>query len=66
MKLAYTLLIMSYKLSHYFQAHQIEVQTSLMLRKILNNKEVTGKITKWAIELSMYDIVYKPRKITKL
>jgi hypothetical protein len=29
--------------------------------EILNNKDATGKITKWAIELSMYDIVYKPR-----
>jgi hypothetical protein len=28
--------------------------------EILNNREATGKITKWAIELSMYDIVYKP------
>jgi ribonuclease HI len=27
----------------------------------LNNRETTGKIAKWAIELSMYDIIYKPR-----
>jgi hypothetical protein len=33
----------------------------LTMGEILNNKEATGKITKWAIELSMYDIVYKPR-----
>jgi hypothetical protein len=25
----------------------------------------TGKIAKWAIELSMYDIVYKPRTTIK-
>jgi hypothetical protein len=49
------------KLSHYFQAHQIEVHTSSTLGEILNNREATRKITKWAIELSMYDIVYKPR-----
>jgi hypothetical protein len=30
------------------------------LGEILNNREATGKITKWAIELSIYDIVYKP------
>jgi hypothetical protein len=48
-------------LSHYFQAHQIEVDTSMTLGKILNNKEAIEKIAKWAIELSMYDIVYKPR-----
>jgi hypothetical protein len=31
----------------------------------LNNREATGKISKWAIELSMYDIVYKPRTAIK-
>jgi hypothetical protein len=59
-ELAYALLIMSCKLSHYFQAHRIEVHTSSTLGKILNNTKSTGKIAKWAIELSMYDIVYKP------
>jgi hypothetical protein len=65
MKLAYTLLIASRKLSHYFQVHQIEVHTSLTLGEILNNREATRKIAKWVIELSMYDIVYKPRTAIK-
>jgi hypothetical protein len=65
MKLAYVLLIMSYKLSHYFQMYQIEVHTSSTLGEILNNREATGKIAKWAIELSMYDIVYKLRTTIK-
>jgi hypothetical protein len=59
MKLAYALLITSRKLSHYFHVHQIEVHTSSTLGKILNNREATGKIAKWVIELYMYDIVYK-------
>jgi hypothetical protein len=59
MKLAYALLITSHKLSHYFHVHQIEVHTSSTLGKILNNREATGKIAKWVIELYMYDIVYK-------
>jgi ribonuclease HI len=37
------------------------VHTSLILGEILNNREATRKIAKWAIELSIYDIVYKPR-----
>jgi hypothetical protein len=45
--------------------HQIEVDTSSSLGKILSNREATGKNAKWAIELSMYDIVYKPRTIIK-
>jgi hypothetical protein len=61
MKLVCALLITARKLSHYFQVHQIKVHISSTLDEILNNREATGKITKWAIELSMYDIVYKPR-----
>jgi hypothetical protein len=29
------------------------------------NREATRKLAKWAIELSMYDIVYKPRTVIK-
>jgi hypothetical protein len=65
MKLAYTLLSTSHKLFHYFQAHQIEVHTLSTLGEIMSNREVTEKIAKWAIELSMYDIVYKPREVIK-
>jgi hypothetical protein len=61
MKLACPLLITSHKLLHYFQAHQIKVHTSTTLREVLNNREAIEKIAKWAIELSMYDIVFKPR-----
>jgi hypothetical protein len=65
MKLAYALLIASHKLSHYFQAHWIKVHTLSTLGEILNNREATSKNAKWAIELSMYDIVYKPRTAIK-
>jgi hypothetical protein len=65
MKLAYALLITSHMLSHYFQSHRIEIHTSSTLGEILNNREATRKIAKWAIELSMYDVVYKPRTAIK-
>jgi hypothetical protein len=65
MKLAYALLITAPKLSHYFQAHWIKVHKSSTLGEILNNREGTDKITKCAIELSMYDIVYKPSTAIK-
>jgi hypothetical protein len=35
------------------------------LGEILYNREATGKITKWVVELSKYDIVYKPRTAIK-
>jgi hypothetical protein len=60
MKLTFALLIMSHKLFLYFLEHQIEVHTSSTLGEILNNMEASRKIVKWVIELSMYDIVYKP------
>jgi hypothetical protein len=41
--------------------HQIEVHTSSTLGEILNNREATEKIAKWAIELSMYNIIYRSR-----
>jgi hypothetical protein len=41
--------------------HQTEVHTSSTLGEILNNREATEKIAKWAIELSMYNIIYKSR-----
>jgi hypothetical protein len=31
----------------------------------LNNREATKKIAKWAIELSMYNIIYKARTTIK-
>jgi hypothetical protein len=61
MKLTYALLITSRKLSHYFHVHYIEVHTSSTLGEILNNREATRSIAQWAIELYMYDIVFKPR-----
>jgi hypothetical protein len=45
--------------------HQIEVHTLSTLGEILNNREETGKISRWVIELFMYDIVYKPRTAIK-
>jgi hypothetical protein len=66
MKLNYALPITSRKLSHYFQVHQMEVHTSSTLGKILNIREATGKIAKWTIELSMHDIIYKPRMAIKV
>jgi hypothetical protein len=65
MKLTYALLITSRKLPHYFQVHKIEVHTSSTLCEILNNREAIRKIAKWAIKLSIYNIVYKPRTTIK-
>ena len=65
MKLAYALKVTVRKVVHYFQAHKVEVHTSSTLGEIIRGKEAAGNIAKWAIELIMYDIEYKPRTAIK-
>ena len=53
------------KLRPYFQAHTVTVLTDQPLRQILQKPECSGRLTKWAIELSEYDISYEPRRAVK-
>jgi len=64
-KIAYAVLSTSRKLKHYFQSHEIKVPISQPLGDILRNKEASGRIGKWAAELSQFDITYVPRTSIK-
>ena len=64
-KIAYAVLITSRKLKHYFQAHEIIVPSSQPPRHILYNKEASGRIGKWATELSQFEINYVSRTTIK-
>ena len=35
------------------------------MRDIINNSDTTGRVAKWGIELSAFDIEYKPRTAIK-
>ena len=61
----YAILIMSRKLSHYFEYYKIVVVTEFPLGDILRNKEANGYIIKWAIELYTYSLEFKSRPTIK-
>jgi hypothetical protein len=64
-KLLYALLITSRKLRHYFESHKITVVTDFPLGDILHNRDATGRISKWAIELGALNIDFTLRKAIK-
>jgi hypothetical protein len=64
-KLLYALLITSRKLRHYFGSHKITVITYFPLGDILRNKDVTGRISKWTVELGALNINFSPWKAIK-
>ncbi|KAG7548009.1 Ribonuclease H-like superfamily [Arabidopsis suecica] len=64
-KLALAVVISARKLRPYFQSHPIEVLTSHPLRSIFHGPSQSGRLAKWAIELSEYDIEYKSRTSAK-
>jgi len=50
-KILYGILITSKKLRHYFDEYKISVVTDFPLEDILHNRDATGRISKWAVEL---------------
>ena len=62
---ALALWIATKKLGPYFQAHPIVVLTNLPLRSTLHKPNLSGRMARWAIELSEYGILYKPRLAKK-
>ena len=55
----------SRKLKKYFQGHPITMVSSAPLGDIIQNREATGRIAKWAIELGLHDLKYVPRTAIK-
>ena len=49
------------KLRPYFQAHPVMGLTDLLLRGTIHRPDMSGRMARWAMELSEYDIQYKPR-----
>ncbi|XP_019258056.1 PREDICTED: uncharacterized protein LOC109236338 [Nicotiana attenuata] len=60
-KLALALLRASKKLKSYFQCHPKCVLTSYPLRNIMQKPKHSGWLAKWAVDISGYNIEYRPR-----
>jgi hypothetical protein len=53
------------KLQHYFKAHRVRVLTNQPLSNIFENRDSSGGIGKWAMELSGHAIDFEKRSTIK-
>ena len=64
-KLVLALVTTAKRLRPYFQAHTIEIPIEHPMKQILHKPETSERLVKWIIELSEFDIRYKPRTAIK-
>ncbi|XP_019161181.1 PREDICTED: uncharacterized protein LOC109157795 [Ipomoea nil] len=64
-KIVYALVITVRKLAPYFQAHTVRVLTDQSLGSVLQNPTSSGRLVKWAMELTQYGFEYQPRPSIK-
>ena len=64
-KLILALVIAARKLRPYFQAHTIEVPMEYPMKQVLHKPKTSGRLMKWATELSEFDIRYRPKTAIK-
>ena len=66
-KIAYTIVMASKKLKHYFLAHHIRVLLLAQpLEALFRNSEAIGRIGKWAAELNEYTVDFEHRSMIKI
>ncbi|GJY58160.1 reverse transcriptase domain-containing protein [Tanacetum coccineum] len=64
-KLALALVHADRRLRRYFQGHTIKVIMKKPINQILNSREASGRLAKWAVELGAYGITYVPSNAIK-
>ncbi|CAL2231421.1 unnamed protein product [Prunus armeniaca] len=64
-KLVLALVEAKRKLWQYFEAHTITVLTNQRIKAILPKPDLSGRVTKWTIELGAFDIRYQLRTSKK-
>ena len=63
--MAYGVYMAAKKLKHYFQEHPMTVVSDSPVSDILNNQDASGRVVKWAVELSPYTPVFERRGAIK-
>ena len=64
-KLAFALVTIAQKLKPYFQVHTIVVLTDKPLRMAMGSPDAAGRMALWAVELSEFNIQYRPHTAIK-
>jgi ribonuclease HI len=64
-KLLYAVILTRRKLRHYFESHPVTVVSSFPLGEIIQCREASGRIAKWAVELMGETLSFVPRKAIK-
>ena len=64
-KLILALVMASTKLRHYFEIHRIHIKTNYPIKSVLRKPELSGRMAKWSVKLSTYDLAYESRTAIK-
>jgi hypothetical protein len=64
-KICYAMVMSVRKLRHYFEAHRVRVLTNQLLNDIYGNRDSSGRIGKWVMELSEHVIDFEKRSVVK-
>jgi ribonuclease HI len=64
-KLLYAVILTWRKLRNYFESHPVTVVSSFPLGEIIQWREASGRIAKWAVEIMGETISFAPRKAIK-
>jgi len=60
-KAALAVVFSARRLRHYFHSFTVVVMTDLPIQKVLQKPDVAGRMVRWAVELSEFDIQYEPK-----